>query len=215
MQPADASGVPAGLGRQPWPAPEELDAAQRALYDTLAAGSWGTGPEAVPLLSEDGRLQGPFNAMLLSPGLGAAIQQVGLALRNSSALSGRIREACVLAVAVGHASEFEWFGHLSTARAEGLLDAEIRAIREQSGIPLTFSVDEARSLAVVLELVASGDLGDDSFLVASEELGIVIVQELIWLVGYYDMIALSLRVGRTPLPRGVRPVFTTSEEVTT
>ena len=55
--------------RPPSSAPEA-----RRLYDAITQGPRATGPQHFALTREDGALNGPFNAFLLSPGLGAALR---------------------------------------------------------------------------------------------------------------------------------------------
>ena len=66
-------------GRLPWPTPDELDEPRRAVYDAIAGGPRAAGPQAFRLTDDDGRLEGPFNAMLVSPGVGLALQELGAA----------------------------------------------------------------------------------------------------------------------------------------
>ena len=54
--------------------PAELDDEQRALYDAIAGGRRAQGPQLFRLADADGRLEGPFNAFLLQPRLGSALQ---------------------------------------------------------------------------------------------------------------------------------------------
>jgi hypothetical protein len=60
---------------------------------------------------------------------------------------------------------------------------------------------------LVRTLVRERDLDDDAYAAAAETLGQREFMELIALVGYYDLLALSLRVCRTPLPAGTAPAF--------
>ena len=60
---------------------------------------------------------------------------------------------------------------------------------------------------LVRALVLERDLNDAAYAAASARLGTPQLIELIALVGYYDLLALSLRVFRTPLPAGVPPPF--------
>ena len=55
--------------------PESLDDQQRALYELISAGPRAAGPQAFRLVDDDGALEGPFNAMLLCPVLGTALQE--------------------------------------------------------------------------------------------------------------------------------------------
>src|SRR4051794_18477744 len=56
------------IGRLPHPTPGELDDDQRAVYDAITGGPRGSGP--FRLTDAEGRLHGPFNAMLVNPQLG-------------------------------------------------------------------------------------------------------------------------------------------------
>jgi hypothetical protein len=56
-------------------------------------------------------------------------------------------------------------------------------------------------------LVECGDLDDELFDQAQTQFGPGGLSELLTLVGYYELLALSLRVWRTPLPDGAEGVF--------
>jgi 4-carboxymuconolactone decarboxylase len=191
-------------GRLPWPRPEELDAPRRALYDAIVGGPRASGP--VPIADAEGRLEGPFNAMLVSPDVGVALQQLGAAVRYRTSLSDRARELAILALAAIRRSDFEWYAHERVGRSVGLSDAELALLRD-GGSPATFSERERTVLDVTRALVAVGDLDDEAFAAAQSALGREALAELVVLVGYYDLLALSLRVWRTPLPAGETPPF--------
>jgi 4-carboxymuconolactone decarboxylase len=56
--------------------PGRLDPEARAVYRRITAG-----PRGASAVDADGRLVGPFNAMLLSPALGGPLQELGAAVR--------------------------------------------------------------------------------------------------------------------------------------
>src|SRR5690349_16779378 len=56
--------------------PDRLDAHQRVVYDAIASGP-RTANGAFSLTDAEGCLEGPFNAMLLHPAIGDALQQLG------------------------------------------------------------------------------------------------------------------------------------------
>lgn len=188
-------------GRTPWRAPHELDAAQRAVYDAIVAGPRGAGPQAFALTDGDGRLEGPFNALLLTAGLGACVQELGAAIRYRGSLPDRAREIAILELAVLRGCEFEWYAHERIGRRAGLNDGELAAVR--TGRPaVTMSDAETTVRSIVRNLVVDRDIDDAAFAAAETQLGASTLMELIILVGYYDMLALSMRVWRTPLPVG-------------
>lgn len=179
--------------RLPLLRPDELTADQRALYDKLVTGKRAGGPRAFPLADEQGRLQGPFNGMLLSPGVGDALQQVGAALRFAGALTARQRELATLTVAASESAEYEWAAHVHLARTAGLTVDQIEAIRTGGLLGLTDPAEGA-VLEAARELVRTGNLSDDSFAEKREILGMPTLYELIILVGYYRLLALQMRV---------------------
>lgn len=173
--------------------PAELTADQRALYDAIAGGPRARGPQHFPLTAEDGSLRGPFDALLLSPAVGTALQEVGAAIRYRTHLTDRARELAILLVAARQDSAFERESHEAIARALGFSDAELAAIRSEdvSG----FRDDEGVIGRAVVALL-DGDLDDDQWAEASGTLGAAVVFELTTLVGYYSTLALQLRVFR-------------------
>ncbi|HTX02020.1 MAG TPA: carboxymuconolactone decarboxylase family protein, partial [Acidimicrobiales bacterium] len=161
---------------------------------------------AAPVTDELGRLQGPFNAMLVSPKVGLALQAVGAALRFESGLAGRVRELATLLVAAEARCDYEWLMHEGLARSAGVSDEELASLRE-GGVPPTLSDDERLARQVVLELARQQRLGDDLLERAHHVFGERGIVELVDLVGYYQLLAMGLQVFRTPLPDGASPPF--------
>ena len=194
-------------GRLPWLAPDELDAGARALYDRIAGGPRAQGPQAFSLTDEAGRLHGPFNAMLVSPDVGSALQELGSAIRYKSGLTPRAREIAILELSVLRRSVFEWYAHERVGKQAGLSDAEITALRDGGPAP-TFDATESLVRELVRTLARERDLDESAFAAAVSALGERVLMDLIALVGYYDLLALSLRGWRTPLPAGAEAPFT-------
>jgi len=176
----------------------ELDDDQRAVYDAIAAGPRAQGPQLFRLVDDQGRLEGPFNAFLVQPHLGAALQALGSAVRFQTALSGRAREIAILVVARHWDSAFEWYAHEAVGRHAGLTDDELLALKD--GEYDILPPAEALIARAAAELVAGGDLADDGYDQLVTALGVAGVFELTTLVGYYATLALQLRVFRVPLP---------------
>ena len=184
--------------RIPKLAPSALDDEQRALYDAIAGGRRAQGPQLFRLADSEGCLEGPFNAFLLQPRLGSALQALGSAVRYETALSDRCREIAILVVAAHWRSDFEWYAHEAVARSVGLADAELAAIRD--GRYTELAGPESVVARTVAALLARGDLEDAEYREAVEYLGPAGLFELLTLVGYYATLALQLRVFRVPAP---------------
>lgn len=155
----------------------------------------------VPVADEGGNLLGPFSVMLLTPEIGDAVQQVGAALRFGGRLPTVVRELTILTVAAERGAAFEWVAHEAAARAAGVTDAQLQAVLDGTPPP-GLSEDDATTVGVARTLVAGRDLDDAGYEDAAGTLGPAALAELVWLVGYYDMLALALAVFRPP---GVPP----------
>jgi len=178
--------------------PASLDEEQRSLYDEIAGGRRAQGPQRFLLADEQGRLEGPFNAFLLQPRLGSALQALGVAVRYDTGLDDRCREIAILVVAAHWKSAFEWYAHEALGRSAGLGDAELAAVRD--GRHGELAGREAVVARTVATLAARGDLDDAEYREAVGEVGESGLFELLTLVGYYAALALQLRVFRVPAP---------------
>jgi 4-carboxymuconolactone decarboxylase len=178
--------------------PASLDDAQRAVYDAVAGGRRAQGPQLFQLVDTEGGLEGPFNAFLLQPRLGLALQDVGSAVRYETSLTDRAREIAILVVSVQWDSSFEWYAHEAVGRHVGLTDDELDAVRHQRWD--AFSGDERVVARTTHHLAAVGDLDDAAYADALTTLGEPGLFELLTLVGYYATLALQLRVFRVPAP---------------
>ena len=178
--------------------PSSLDHEQRSLYDAITGGRRAQGPQLFRLVDAAGRLEGPFNAFLLQPRLGSALQALGSAVRYDTGLDDRCREIAILVVATHWQSAFEWYAHEAVARSAGLGDAELAAVRD--GRHAALAGREAVVARTVAALVARGDLDDAEYREAVGQVGAAGLLELLTLVGYYATLALQLRVFRVPSP---------------
>jgi len=79
--------------------PDQLDGDARALYDELTTGPRARGPQPFPITDSNGRLLGPFSAMLLNPAIGRPLQPLGAGLLFGGSLGARSREPAILLVA--------------------------------------------------------------------------------------------------------------------
>jgi 4-carboxymuconolactone decarboxylase len=133
--------------------------------------------------------------MLLSPALGTALQELGLAVRFSSSLSPRARELAILIVAQHAKSDFEWRAHEAIGLTVGVTCDEIDAIR-RGHIPMLDDEAESAVVLVAESLVTVSDLDDTTFTQCTKVLGVSGIFEMTTLVGYYQTLALQMRVFR-------------------
>ena len=177
---------------------ESLTTDQREVYDAIVGGPRAKAASAVPLVDEEGGLEGPFNAFLLQPPLGNALQALGAAVRYETSLSTRAREVATLVVAGRRDCAFEWHAHEILGRAAGLTDDDLAAVRD--GRYSSLPGHESLIATVADALVVDGDLDDEMYHSAEAALGPAAIFELTTLVGYYMALALQLRVFRVEPP---------------
>jgi 4-carboxymuconolactone decarboxylase len=177
---------------------------RQRLYATITSGPRGGSQQPFALVDDVGALAGPFNAMLLQPGLGAALQALGAAIRYQGTLPARIRELAILVVAGHWSSAFEQHAHEAAGRRAGLSEEELAAVRAGEEPALADPAERA-AVRAVRALVHGGDLDDEAYARAVAQLGEAGVFELTTLVGYYATLALQLRVFRVGAPEVSAP----------
>jgi 4-carboxymuconolactone decarboxylase len=178
--------------------PEQLEGPQAQLYAAITGGPRAADSGRSPIVDDEGRLLGPFNAMLYNPALGEPMQGLGAAIRYRTSLEAATREVAILAVAATLDSEFEWYAHERLARGAGVSEetiARIAAGREPDG-------EAALPYRAARELIGEGDLSDALYAEVQQRFGTTGCVELVVLIGYYRMLALVLRTFRVSTPSG-------------
>jgi len=178
-----------------------LNDEQAAVYDRIAGGQRAVGPQAFALVGDDGALEGPFNAYLYQPALGAALEALGVVIRYETSLTKREREIAILLTAAVHDSAFEQYAHEALGKQVGLSEDEIQSLRVVDVD--VFSDERERVVAnVVVALLRRGDLDDDEYARAIDVLKEPLLFEVVILVGHYVTAAMQLRVFRVGAPDG-------------
>lgn len=186
--------------RLPRLTPDELDEAQRVVYDGIAGGERAKGVQHFPLTADDGSLNGPFGVMLHSPGIGAALQELGSTIRFRTDLSARVREIAILQVAQSLGSEFEWWAHERVGRAVGLTAEELMMLSLGSFTSRDPLENAAASFCA--NLLSSAVVTDDEYAQASSQLSAEQLIDLTVLVGYYRTLAQLMSVFAVGVPDG-------------
>jgi 4-carboxymuconolactone decarboxylase len=114
---------------------------------------------ALEPLAAKGRLLNIIATIWRHPALARALGGLGGHLMGQSTLAPREREIVILRVAAVAKCDYEWRHHERMARAEGVSEAEIRAIAQGSAAQ-SLAPAEALLVQAVDELVADHLLGD-------------------------------------------------------
>jgi 4-carboxymuconolactone decarboxylase len=120
-------------------------------------------------------------------------------------LPRRLVEMAVLISARVSFSQVEWHAHRAAARKEGLSDAICAALRDGRR-PGSMSEEEDALFDLCVELLRSPPVTDETFARAVRAFGERGVVELTYLVGFYGMISLVLKVAEVGAPDSSTPL---------
>lgn len=194
------------MKRIPLLLPENFTEAQQNLFDNITGGKRSAGRAPDSLLTPEGGLKGPFNALLFSPAFGEAVQRLGAVVRFENSLPAPLRELAILTVAAQWQAQYEWWAHAKIARQEGLDEGIIAALKA-GHLPDFKQPAEAVVYHFAWELLNQQQVSDQGYEAAVELLGEAGVVELVILLGYYTLVAMSLNVFKVPLPEDEKLPF--------
>ena len=141
-------------------------------------------------------MSGPFAVYLHAPVFGQLAQQLGAHVRYGTSVPPRLSEFAILCTASHWKAQYEWFAHAAIAEKQGVKPATIRALHAGRA-PTSAPRDEMAIYAFVKELFARG----------RKLLGNAGIVELVGILGYYAMVAMTLNVFRMPVPDGTPEPF--------
>ena len=179
-----------GPVRLPAIAESALTPEQRSLMSAIASGPRGTF-----------KMSGPFFCYLHAPGFGELAQKLGAYCRFGTSIAPRLTEFAILTTAHLWKAHYEWAAHEPQALKAGVKPATIEALRtgrEPSSAPK----DERAIYAFIKEVYATRRASDRTYKAVQAVLGDAGMVELVGLLGYYAMVAMTLNVFRMPVPEG-------------
>jgi 4-carboxymuconolactone decarboxylase len=164
---------------------ENLDQRQQQLYDTIMRSR----PRAT--------LSGPFSVLIHTPDLAQPINEIADCLRHNSRLDKRLIELIILLACRGGDAKYAWSAHVPLARAAGLPEATIDAIRARKR-PDELRDDETVIYDLVAELLATKTLSAAMFERATAAFGRDGVIEAVSCAGFYGMVGLIVNAFDIP-----------------
>ncbi|MDU8357524.1 carboxymuconolactone decarboxylase family protein [Pseudomonas syringae group sp. J309-1] len=157
-----------------------MDEAQRSVLKDILAGPRGN-------------LDGPFLAWIHSPELASHAQQLGAFCRYGTRLELRLTELAILFTAAWWQSQAEWQIHEPIARAAGVADSVIEALRLQV-VPQFAREDEELVYSLGKSLYETRRINEDLYANAIQVFGEPGLVELVGVFGYYSLVAMTLNV---------------------
>jgi 4-carboxymuconolactone decarboxylase len=163
-----------------------LSPAQRAVYEATRAGRRGTVPANVLV-------------WLASPELAGRAAHLGEFIRYGTALSPAQSELAILIVARHWSCHYEWAIHAVEAARAGVAADIVTAIADRQR-PALADLDQV--IYDLVDQLVDGGVAEATFVDAEHRLGRAALVELVGLVGYYTMVAMTLNAFEVPVPDG-------------
>lgn len=179
--------------------PSQLTPRQRNLYDDMKAGVAAKYHDFVTM-RDDGAFLGPWNTWLHQPEVGEAFWAVTKAMTAFRHLPDPVRQLAIIAVGAHFGAAYEIYAHSSVAKARyGMSDARLSTLCAGER-PNDLTEPEAAALDVVKSLLNGGTLPDCIYNHALEMFGGNGTTELIWLVGHYCAVSVTLNAFGIDVP---------------
>jgi 4-carboxymuconolactone decarboxylase len=177
--------------RLPPIAPTALSPAQRALYEDMKAGV-SAKYDAFVTMRDDGALLGPWSAWLHQPEVGAAFWTVTKAMTAFKVLPDNVRQIVILAVGSRFKAAYEIYAHSAVAKARLQFSDSRLATLAAGERPGDLTDEEAAGYDVARALLDGGVLPEPTYRQALGLFGQSGVAELIYLVGHYCFVSVTL-----------------------
>jgi 4-carboxymuconolactone decarboxylase len=171
---------------------DQLSDAQKAAWDEVVAG-----PRK--------KMHGPFFIWLHSPELLSRGEKLGLYARFQSSLPPRLSELCILMMASYWKCAGEWIDHEPIARSHGVDTTALDALR-RGQLAKFGRADEVAMYELAQELLNTREVSDATYAKAKAALGERGVLDVVAVLGYYSLIAMSMKTF-AQVPEGVADPF--------
>jgi 4-carboxymuconolactone decarboxylase len=187
--------------RLPPIAPSDLTDNQKPLFEAMTAGVAAKFGGFVTK-RDDGALLGPWNPWLHDPEVGAAFWTVTQALTKAQRIPDPARQVAILATGAHFGAAYELYAHGAVARQKhGMSDRRIATLAAGER-PDDLDDEEAAAFEVAKALLGRGPLPAALYDRAVALFGQGGANELIWLVGHYCFVSMTLNGFDVPVPAG-------------
>ncbi|KAM0263352.1 hypothetical protein ACHAQJ_001208 [Trichoderma viride] len=176
--------------RAPLVTPDHLSPEQQPLYQDMKS-VISTHLGSFQSETAEKALTGPWSAWLQEPQFGGAVWNLVKTITVQATLPNEVRETAILVVGAHFKSAYELYAHASQARVEGMNADKVASLAK--GLrPHDLSKEESVAYTVALALVNGGVLPDDTYSQAIKTFGQHGANELIYLVGTYCLVSMTL-----------------------
>jgi len=184
--------------RLPLIAPADLSEAQKPLYADMKAGIASNFNDFVTTRA-DGALMGPWNPWLHEPRIGGAIWALTKAMSMEATLPESARQVAILVTGAHFDAAYELYAHIAVAERVGMTDERLSALCADIK-PHDLSAEDNVAYDVAYALVNGGTLPDPCWELAVRTFGPHGANELVYLVGLYCLVSMTLNGFDVPVP---------------
>ena len=181
------------MTRVPYATRENMDAAGQAVWDDIETSRGGVARN--------------YAALLNNPQASGAMAGLGGYARYETPLDPRVKALAVLTAAREACGHYVWTVNQPAAKAAGLSDEVISAIREYRA-PSGFDTKDASIVQFVLELLRQHRVSDATFEAVRAIVGDAGVVDILVVSGYYHTLAHCLQALEVDLPEGTTTALT-------
>ena len=184
--------------RLPLIPPAQLDETQKPLHADMRTGI-EKNFKGFATIGPDGALLGPWNPWLHWPKIGGPIWELTKALSFETKVPKPVREIAILVTGAHFRAAYEIYAHVIAAEQRGLPDAKIATIIAGQR-PADLTREEGVAYDIAAALVSGGVLPELTWKQGVEAFGRDAAAELIYLVGLYCMVSVTLNGFDVPVP---------------
>jgi len=184
--------------RVPLIAPVDLSPEQKPLYDDMKQGIQSNFND-FKTIAESGALMGPWNPWLHEPLIGKAIWDLTKAMSMQATLPDSARQVAILVTGAHFDAAYEIYAHVAMAEREQMSAQRLSELCANIK-PNDLSAEESVAYDVAFALVNGGTLPEPCYRLAVATFGQHGANELIYLVGLYCLVSMTLNGFNVPVP---------------
>jgi 4-carboxymuconolactone decarboxylase len=133
----------------------------------------------------------PYRAYVRNPDLAPKLSALSDYLRGNTSLPPRLSEMAILITARHWTAQYEWFAHYPLA-LKGGLDPKIAGDIAAGKRPDNMKDDEAALYDLAAALYREKKVSDPVYKAALEKFGERGIMDIIGIIGYYDLVSMTL-----------------------
>ncbi len=177
---------------------DNLPEAQQRVLEMIESGPRGANRPGIGSI-------GPFPSFVKAPGIGAAAQALGAAVRFEGILPENIKEIAICMVGIYYRAKFEYSAHRAMAIRAGVSETCLDQILE--GEEPAFAGDELVAYTIASQLLHQHQVIDETYAAGLDAFGEQGMIELVFTIGYYCLICHTLNTFQVPLADGMADPF--------